>query len=472
MELKNIFDRGTAIIKALAQKANLNQGRITGGMMSSHSGDSDQEAITLPEELEAFYEAIEEGLKGENRPDQGDSNEIEPLPNELVEFDSNIEVLIQNYQNLSSSGFDKESEEQTLTEARKIGQAVEDFKQTSSGPGQEKVLEKVNSLIQRIESRHKIIEAANAKIDILVKTSEAIKKGEISEDGDPKLIFSIPFELSSSLATEDLQEIIPKLVERVPELTEIKLWGCSGLKKLPDNVGELKKLNHLEILRLDRCKLTELHPDLGELSLKQISASENVLTAVPVELFNNKNLETINLNANRITDQGLPLNIFQLTGRVNLGYNFIGKATDDNFITSINNSPAEHINLQHNLFDRESQSITIIREKSEREVEFPSDKERSERLANHFNYTKGSPTKSSKKESKRRTIDFKFSKPENINRGHVSNNNGRAPLRGDANALYGIVRIAKAVNEELSKNEKSPDGNESRSVSGNRRGKR
>lgn len=100
---------------------------------------------------------------------------------------------------------------------------------------------------------------------------------------------------------------LPKEISLLENLTDLAVMG-NHLKKLPKEIGQLKNLDYLD-LRDNR--LTELPKEIAKLkNLKHLMLGENRLTKLPKEITQLENLEGLDIRVNRFTK--LPKEICKL----------------------------------------------------------------------------------------------------------------------------------------------------------------
>ena len=109
-------------------------------------------------------------------------------------------------------------------------------------------------------------------------------------------------------------EIIPAEFGNLTEITSIDLLKSYGIRRIPEEIGNLKKL---EFFRIDLTSLEELPKGIdGCESLRVLNISNTDIKTLPVEIGNLKNLEFLDIHSNDI--ENIPDSICNLTKLVSL----------------------------------------------------------------------------------------------------------------------------------------------------------
>lgn len=112
----------------------------------------------------------------------------------------------------------------------------------------------------------------------------------------------LPFIRGIDLTQNDLQESFPEAVEAMTSLRWLRLTNTK-LKTLPHELESLQKLEHLTVKKNSVGQLSDI--DFSKLPcLRTLNLSRNDLTtnAVPISIFENDELNTLDLSHNRLTE--------------------------------------------------------------------------------------------------------------------------------------------------------------------------
>lgn len=139
-----------------------------------------------------------------------------------------------------------------------------------------------------------------------------------------------------SLDLSDNQiDTIPETMNQLTQLKNLILKNNRSLKELPDSIGELPQLSHLD---LAWSSLTKLPTSIGDLSkLKKLTIEWNHLTSLPTTIGNLSELEELNARSNEI--KSLPTSIGQMTNLKRL-------SVDENQLTSLPETIGSLSNLE------------------------------------------------------------------------------------------------------------------------------
>ena len=122
---------------------------------------------------------------------------------------------------------------------------------------------------------------------------------------------------SFSCAKNDL-EIIPSEFCELKELKSINLLKAYSIEKLPEEIGDLKKL---DFFRVDMTSLKELPPGIGGCeNLRVLNIANTEITSLPAEIGDLKKLEFIDMHSNDL--ETVPDSICKLTNlkSLDIGY--------------------------------------------------------------------------------------------------------------------------------------------------------
>lgn len=138
------------------------------------------------------------------------------------------------------------------------------------------------------------------------------------------------------------QEVLQKIKEVKENNSTYLSLQNSKLTELPPEIGQLTNLKYLYLIGN---KLTELPPEIGQLTnLRELYLDGNKLTELPPEIGQLTNLQILHLNRNKLTE--LPPNIGQLKNlqRLNL---------DEDQLEKFANKIIQLKNIQFYIFDGE-----------------------------------------------------------------------------------------------------------------------
>ncbi len=113
-------------------------------------------------------------------------------------------------------------------------------------------------------------------------------------------------------------EEIPSEITQCKNLKQLALYKMYDLRKLPENIGELQELEHIDV---SLTAIESLPESIGELkNLKYLAASTTKITAVPESIGNCESLVFLDLHSNDITE--IPDSVTKLTNlkSLDLGY--------------------------------------------------------------------------------------------------------------------------------------------------------
>ncbi|MBD3272916.1 hypothetical protein GF385_01005 [Candidatus Dependentiae bacterium] len=191
-----------------------------------------------------------------------------------------------------------------------------------------KILKKIDKCRKKIfknpENSRKILKLKNLNISSkqlallipLIENCKRLKKLKLYKNEKLK---EIPKNIGNLVRLEWLQlhnNELKKLPESIGKLKNLKLLDLynNQLNKLPKGIGNLTKL---EWLGLSNNKLTELPKTIGKLgNLENLKLSKNQLRELPSTIGNLKNLRHFELNHNKL--KGLPESIGKLINLRNL----------------------------------------------------------------------------------------------------------------------------------------------------------
>lgn len=115
-----------------------------------------------------------------------------------------------------------------------------------------------------------------------------------------------------------LQEEVPNEIFQCKKLKRLYLSKVEGLKKLPENIGELQELEHIGV---SLTQMESLPESIGELkNLKYLNASSTKITAIPESIGDCENLIILDLHSTDITE--IPDSVTKLKNlkSLDLGY--------------------------------------------------------------------------------------------------------------------------------------------------------
>lgn len=124
-----------------------------------------------------------------------------------------------------------------------------------------------------------------------------------------------------------IMEEVPNEILQCKNLKRLYLSKVEGLKKLPDNIGELQELEYINVALTT---MEDLPESIGELkNLKLLNASSTNITAVPESIGNCENLVILDLHSTDITE--IPDSVTSLKNlkSLDLGYTKITALPED-----------------------------------------------------------------------------------------------------------------------------------------------
>jgi len=168
-------------------------------------------------------------------------------------------------------------------------------------PGKIKKLKKLKTLELRWEN---VFFVSSSIKELPLETIEfSAARGKF-----PKAVYLMPNLKRITATTAGIKRISSK-IKNLTKLEYLDLEQNYDLKKLPENIGDLK---NLKTLNLSVCGLKKLPKSICELTrLEALDLSSNKLTRLPENLGNLTRLKELNLNANKL--KSLPESFQKLT---------------------------------------------------------------------------------------------------------------------------------------------------------------